>query len=58
MRSLFLCWMLLVMLAACVAPKPQALPEGPLQFVDLPQFDDQIMEQNSMEESHIEIPVA
>ena len=32
MRSLFLCWMLLVMLAACVAPKPQALPEGPLQF--------------------------
>lgn len=42
MRSLFLCWMLLVMLAACVAPKPQALPEGPLQFVDLPQFDDQL----------------
>ena len=42
MRSLFLCWMLVVMLAACVAPKPQALPEGPLQFVDLPQFDYQL----------------
>ena len=46
MRSSFLgpmlAVLLAVLLAACVGPKPQPLPEGPLQFVDLPQFDDQL----------------
>ena len=42
MRSQMLSSVVALSLVACVNPAQQSLPEGPLQFVDLPQFDDQL----------------
>jgi hypothetical protein len=42
MRPLLLPCLMAISLAACVNPPLQPVPEGPLQFIDLPQFDDQL----------------
>lgn len=42
MRPLLLPCLMAIFLAACVNPPLQPVPEGPLQFIDLPQFDDQL----------------